>query len=304
MPPRIEAAGVVLLRTARGRGLQVCLVHRPRRSDWSLPKGKRDPGEMLPVTARRETIEETGVEVALGAPLHQQRYKVDGRPKTVDYWVGRALRGGPGFRPNKEIDDLAWMSPKQARARLTYPRDRELIDEAIAHGHSSPLIILRHTQAMKRADFKGKVDARRPVTRVGRTQAKSLVGLLTAFGIHDVRSSDATRCLQSVAPTADRLGVRVGEEPLFSEEGFEDSPKAALRRLLVIARRPAATVLCTHRPVLPSVLECLADYYGLKASAPLLDPSLQPGGAIILHRALSDRGRPQRRLLAAERYDG
>ena len=39
----IEAGGGVIWRTKRG-ALQVFLIHRPDR-DWSVPKGKREPGE-------------------------------------------------------------------------------------------------------------------------------------------------------------------------------------------------------------------------------------------------------------------
>ena len=78
----IRAAGVVLLREESGLPL-VCVLHRPRQNDWSLPKGKLDPGENEIIAARRETIEETGSDVVLGVPLATQRYKVENRPKSV-----------------------------------------------------------------------------------------------------------------------------------------------------------------------------------------------------------------------------
>src|ERR1700730_7226318 len=59
----IHAAGCVLWRPSdgiRGRDREVALVHRPRYDDWSLPKGKCQPGEHVLETAVREVAEETG----------------------------------------------------------------------------------------------------------------------------------------------------------------------------------------------------------------------------------------------------
>jgi len=48
----VLAAGAVLWRPgADGSAPEVAVIHRPRYDDWSLPKGKVDPGETEPVTA-------------------------------------------------------------------------------------------------------------------------------------------------------------------------------------------------------------------------------------------------------------
>ncbi|MDT5073257.1 MAG: 8-oxo-(d)GTP phosphatase, partial [Mycobacterium sp.] len=67
----IPAAGAVLWRPDEDStdGVVeplVAVVHRPRYDDWSLPKGKVDPGETEPVTAVREVLEETGYASVLG----------------------------------------------------------------------------------------------------------------------------------------------------------------------------------------------------------------------------------------------
>ena len=56
MSDLIEAAGGVVVRDG-----QVALVHRPRYDDWTLPKGKLDPGESFEEAALREVEEETGL---------------------------------------------------------------------------------------------------------------------------------------------------------------------------------------------------------------------------------------------------
>jgi len=81
---QIEAAGAVLVRPGP-HGPEVAVVHRPHRSDWSLPKGKLEPGERHDVAAVRETFEETGVRCVLGPRLGHRSYKVDGVAKRVEY---------------------------------------------------------------------------------------------------------------------------------------------------------------------------------------------------------------------------
>ncbi|WP_246094831.1 NUDIX hydrolase [Streptomyces roseicoloratus] len=110
--------------------IEIALVFRPKYQDWSHPKGKLKPGETLVACALREVREETGQICELGVPLPSVRYLAHGRPKEVHYWAGRALGGD--FTPTREIAALLWLPPAEARARLTQPRDRELLDALLA----------------------------------------------------------------------------------------------------------------------------------------------------------------------------
>ncbi|MFC9387128.1 NUDIX hydrolase [Streptomyces venezuelae] len=126
----VRAAGCVLWRPAvSGHGIEIALVHRPKYDDWSHPKGKRKRAEPAEACARREVLEETGQSCALGARLATVHYTVDGRPKEVDYWAARALGGT--FVPSREVDRLTWLPPREARLRLTQPRDRDLLDAVV-----------------------------------------------------------------------------------------------------------------------------------------------------------------------------
>ncbi len=124
-PRQVEAAGGVLLRPGE-EGYEVCVVHRPRYGDWTLPKGKLEPDETFEEAALREVEEETGLRCELGAELGGTHY-VDGkgRPKIVRYWLMEVVGGE--FEPNDEVDDLRWMTAHDAVDALTYERDRELV---------------------------------------------------------------------------------------------------------------------------------------------------------------------------------
>jgi 8-oxo-dGTP diphosphatase len=127
--PEVRAAGGVLVREHEGRP-QVALVHRPKYDDWSLPKGKLDPGEGWEEAALREVMEETGLRAELEREVASSRY-VDGkgRDKLVRYWRMRPIGGR--FEPGTEVDELRWLEPDEAEALLSYERDREVLRSAL-----------------------------------------------------------------------------------------------------------------------------------------------------------------------------
>jgi 8-oxo-dGTP diphosphatase len=278
----IRAAGAVVWRPGAG-GPQVALVHRSRYDDWSLPKGKRQPGEHLLLTAVREVAEETGVRVVLGRRLPSTHYERDGRAKTVDYWAARPADGvQPGFTPNDEVDQVDWLDVPAARARLSYAHDVSVIDEfAAGPPDTIPLILVRHASAGSREAWRASGqhdDLARPLDAEGSQQAEELARLLLCFPAGRVVSSAAERCMASVRPYAEMAGLPVLADPAFTV-GQATTDDAA-RRIEEILRSGLPTVICGHRENLPVLLENACARLGAKRPE---DPSLPLAGFWVLH---------------------
>jgi 8-oxo-dGTP diphosphatase len=127
----VEAAGGFVTRPSASGEPEVLVVHRPRYDDWSLPKGKLEPGESFEDAAVREVEEETGVRCELGPELAPHQY-IDrkGRDKVVRWWRMTPVATSP-FRANDEVDELRWIRGGEAATLLTYDADRKLVAEEL-----------------------------------------------------------------------------------------------------------------------------------------------------------------------------
>lgn len=126
MEQTVRAAGGVVYRTRADGAVEVAVVHRPTYDDWTLPKGKLEPGESDQEGAIREVEEETGlrgvIEGRVGAVSYRDRH---GRPKRVVYYLMRSNSGE--FEPNDEVDELRWLTLDEAQRLLNYAHDRRLV---------------------------------------------------------------------------------------------------------------------------------------------------------------------------------
>jgi 8-oxo-dGTP pyrophosphatase MutT (NUDIX family) len=122
----IKAAGGVIWRHDGGPLMQILLIHRPRRRDWSLPKGKLEVGEDALRAALREVREETGLHCEVGPELPGTLYldRKD-REKHVRYWSMRPISGR--FKRNAEVDEVRWARLDEAADILTNDHDIPVI---------------------------------------------------------------------------------------------------------------------------------------------------------------------------------
>lgn len=296
---QILAAGGIVHRmeTVDGRSLrQIAVIHRPRYDDWTLPKGKLDPGECLPETAVREISEETGVGVRLEAPLDRLRYDTSKGAKQVDWWSARAL-WQKERKPDHEVDEVVWLTLPEARAKVTYSDDRDLLDQFRELPPTTTLMIVRHAHAMERKHWSGR-DAARPLTGKGRQQSVDIVPLLASYGIEQLVSSSSNRCVSTLLPFATRRRLTIDRRTQLSEEEGTDDPDgvAALMGQLrmQVARSGEPLAVCGHRPVLPHMLDALD----------LPDWSLRKGECVPVHLTADgevfavERHRPQKKTPA------
>jgi 8-oxo-dGTP pyrophosphatase MutT (NUDIX family)/phosphohistidine phosphatase SixA len=295
----VLSAGAVLWRPA-GLGIEVLLVHRSKYDDWSLPKGKREPGEHVLLTATREVLEETSVRPVLGPRLRTVQYLAHGQPKQVEYWA--ALAAEDQAAASHEIDAVAWLPLPQALDRLSYPHDGDVIASLPARA-TVPIILVRHASAGHKGEWPGD-DLLRPLDAEGELGALLLADLLACFAPRaQVISSPALRCTRSVRPYAERFGGSVEAKAVLTVPGrstgsFSDRTDRAdtlrhLFRNLVATGQPV--VACLHRENLPLALAAACSVLGVPAPADF-DPSLPKGGFLVLHAAAGT-------LVALERYE-
>jgi 8-oxo-(d)GTP phosphatase len=122
------AGGLVWRRAPDGPKLAV--IHRPKRRDWSLPKGRLEDGETFAAAALREVAEETGCRAQLEEFAGYALCEAKRGPKIMMFWH-MAVRSTGRFRPSDEVDRLEWLDPGEAIARLDHPVERQIVKSAL-----------------------------------------------------------------------------------------------------------------------------------------------------------------------------
>jgi 8-oxo-dGTP diphosphatase len=271
------AGGVVWRKRTRSSRAEprvdLLLIHRQRYDDWSFPKGKSDPGETLQTTATREIAEETGARVRLGHPLGEFTYPVSDGLKSVTYWAARLVGEQQPFEPNKEVDEIRWVGVHEARKLLTYQHDVDLLETFVelldrrAH-RARTLVVLRHGKAAARSSDIADLD--RPLTSLGKQQAKAVLPVLSSYGVGRVVSSPALRCAQTVEPYAHSISTFIEIDERLSENTTANNVQRSVDSML---DRKRPVVLCSHRPTLPWIFEAIGTN----------SYDLAPGEGIVVH---------------------
>jgi len=278
-PGVVEAAGGVLWRES-ARGREIVLVHRPRYDDWSLPKGKRKPGEHLLLTAAREVEEETGHRPRVGPFLAQYSYPVTaaGKPavKVVKYWA--MAEAGGRFRANDEVDKILWLGAEEAMERSQFPIDRQVLKAFVQlPPRTSTLLVVRNGSA---GTARGRSSRERPLDRRGRGQADALVPVLARLGITRLLSTGSARCIETLTPYATSADLEV-----HIDDGLERQPDvgaATAQRLLGLATKGEQVAVCAEGEVVARLVGALGPAPG---ADPHQDAVIRKGGWYVVHVA-------------------
>ncbi|WP_431728970.1 NUDIX hydrolase [Verrucosispora sp. TAA-831] len=261
----IRAAGGVVWRPGPHDDVQVCLVHRPRYGDWTLPKGKLEPGEHPLEAAVREVAEEADVRAAPEVRLPSVRYRSEGSLKEVDYWSMRAMGTG-GFQPGTEVDAVRWLDVDDAVALASYPHDAEVLAAFAALPRvTATMVLVRHGHAGKRLTWSGP-DTARPLDDRGWSQARAVAPLIALTWPSRLLSASPRRCVQTLDPAAETLDLPIEisgdlDEPLAGQQP-DERVLAAAARMAALAASGARTAVCSQGKVIPGALERLAGQNG------------------------------------------
>ena len=119
-----------------------------------------------------------------------------------------------------------------------------------------PILLVRHGHAGSRGSWEGP-DRDRPLSSKGRAQARSIATNLEKYCPVRLLSSPYLRCVETLAPLGEVLGLEV--------EAVEELAEGRAYECLELIRRLAGTdvALCTHGDVIPEVLQALASEDGL-----------------------------------------
>lgn len=253
----IRAAGGVVWRPTGDGGVEVCLVHRPRYGDWSLPKGKLEPDEHPLLAAVREVAEETDVRAVPQVRLPSVSYRSEGRPKVVDYWSLRAVAEG-GFQADTEVDEVRWLPVSAAVALVDYPHDAEVLRAfAALPPVRGTVVLVRHARAGVRGAWSGP-DTTRPLDDVGRAQARALARLASVVRPVRLLSASPLRCVQTLDPLAELVNLPIEVDRDLDEPGPGDQPaeraSAVAARLGALADAEGPVVVCGQGGVIPAAL--------------------------------------------------
>lgn len=326
---------------------ELCLVYRPKYDDWSWPKGKNEPNESHRHTAVREVGEETGYSVTLGPHIAKIEYPLEregkkssknsssnnsqnrnSQPeviKRIHYWMMRlidkptAAKRLPAFGPIKpakptEIGNVLWLTPSQARKKLTHDSDREVLDAFLEKLHAgkaeySTLLLVRHGKAESRKTWQGS-EATRPITPLGAAASYALGRELACYAPNKIISSPWKRCVETVATFAHDSSLQIEQVAELTEDHHEKQPKSTLSVLINeiqnlechtqntsetsnASTTNNATVICLHRPVIGTFFDYLREITKPRAHKRILSqksPYMPTGSAIVLHIISTPKG--------------
>jgi phosphohistidine phosphatase SixA len=127
------------------------------------------------------------------------------------------------------------------------------------------LLLIRHAHAKSRGSWRA-ADHERPLDRQGERQAQRLAVSLAGRRPQRIVTSPFLRCLQTVEPLAEALGISLEQDGRLGEGVPAGQALALLEEL-----RGEAVAICTHGEVIAQLIA--APHSTAKAATWLLDPA-------------------------------
>ena len=259
-PRTTLAAGAVLWRgdLADPQSVEVACIHRPHYDDWSLAKGKVDPGESLVAAAVREIKEETGFDVRLGKLIGKTVYPVKNTTKVVYYWTGQVIGGE--FVPNGEVDEIRWLTVDAAKELMSYDLDRQVLAKAekrFSKAATARILYVRHARAHDREKWSGD-DNLRPLDKKGRRQSEMLVPLLAPFHPERIFTALPDRCQATVAPLADELNLEATVDYRLGDDAWIENMVESQQAFMDVVALGGVSVICAQGEVIPHMVAWLS----------------------------------------------
>jgi 8-oxo-dGTP diphosphatase len=203
----------------------------------------------------------------------------EGTPKEVRYWSARAIGSSTGPRDIHEVDQVIWLSVSDAKKKVSVDDDREIIKFFESFGiNTTPIVLLRHAKALKREEWEGD-DGDRPLDNKGQRQAKRMLSVYQNYGITEIHTSDAQRCIETIEHMAKSLEMNPIFSKDLSEYGYEKDKEAPLDYVWSLLKPDLNVVVCSHNPILPKLVKKLIGKKNFKK----IEVELQPGEAFVLH---------------------
>ena len=275
----ILAAGAIVWRKDKDESIEVAVIHRPKYDDWSFPKGKCEIGEELIACAHREVLEETNIATEFGPFLGTVDYATTLGPKQVFFWSATSI-DEKIFTPNTEVDQLKWVGLKKVKQLLSMESDKEILDKfSKLNLDTKPLVLLRHAKAVSRDEWQGDDDDR-PLDDLGENQARRMLAIYQVFNLSQIHTSDAVRCFSTVEPMAKGLAIKLEVTGKLSESGYRKDKERAFDYAKELLKEGSNSLICSHNPILPKMLNKLSKKSDVEAH----EEKLSPADGWVLHR--------------------
>ncbi|MBU5420629.1 NUDIX domain-containing protein [Acetanaerobacterium sp. MSJ-12] len=128
-----SCGGVVY--TREGGQLRFLLIRHKKGGHWAFPKGHMEAGESERQTARREILEETGVQVKMQGKFRESVAYDIGTiiHKTVVYFLCEIVGEPEVTIQEEEISDYAFFGPDEVPGHLTYSNDKHTFAKALRY---------------------------------------------------------------------------------------------------------------------------------------------------------------------------